>query len=74
MFFRSTYRYAAFFKNYTKAKTSPSPTNMWTLWMKRLAIPTFGMAYYTYMPGSLNQKEEKNWQQQLREEIQPVNI
>lgn len=74
MFFRSAYKYSAFFKPFSKTKQTPPPFNLHKVWMKRLAAPAFGLAYYAFMPGSLNQKEEKNWEQQLREEIKPVHV
>ena len=59
---------------FSKQKIVQNPVNLHRVWMKRLAIPTFGLAYYAFMPGNLNQKDEKNWEQQLREEIQPVQL
>ena len=57
MFFRSAFKYSSFFKTFAQAKPTPSPLNLHKIWMKRLAAPAFGLAYYAFMPGSLNKKE-----------------
>ena len=56
MFFRNVFKYSAFFPAFAKNKPTPAPLNLHRLWIKRLAAPTFGLAYYAFMPGNLNQK------------------
>ena len=57
MFFRSAFKYSSFFKTFAQPKPTPSPLNLHKIWMKRLAAPAFGLAYYAFTPGSLNKKE-----------------
>jgi hypothetical protein len=70
MFYRHAFRFSSFFRG--QASSAPaSPAHPAFRWLKRMTLPAVALTYYTFMPSTLNEKEEVNWQKELLNDMTP---
>lgn len=65
---RTMYRYSNLLRT-AKLGRTPTSSSSYLQWAKRLALPSFGLAYYAFAPSHLNHKEDDTVEKILQDHV-----